>query len=247
MARHSQSVNPSSKAQCLRCPLREHCIPTTIAFDDLDKFEELVATRKRIKRDEALYRAGDKFEALYAVRLGFLKSTVTTQTGLEQVINFPMAGEIVGLDGIANDVHCIDAVALEDTEVCVIPYAAVASLEARFPDYLRHIQKTLSRELVRQHGLDLLLGSLRAEERIAAFLLNLSQRFESRGYSKSEFVLRMTRANIGSYLGLQLETVSRILSRFADDGLITVNQKHIQILDFAALRAIVAGQERFVK
>ena len=162
--------------------------------------------------------------------------------GREQVTNFHMSGEMIGMDGIANEVHSCDVIALEDTEVCVIPYERILAACSEIEDYNLHFQKLLSREIVRQHGLMLLLGSMHAEERLAAFLLNLSQRFESRGYSRSEFVLRMTRAEIGSYLGLKLETVSRVLSRFSHDQLIAVNQKHVQIIDTEGLRAIVSGQ-----
>jgi len=239
----NHSIAPA-KSGCLRCTLREHCIPQGIAYDELAKFDGLAVTHRKIRRDECLFKAGDKCDTLYVVRLGSFKTTVSTQTGAEQVLGFFMAGDTLGLDGIAGETHAVNAVALEDTEVCVIPYANVLALETQEPEYLRHVQRLLSREVVREHGVALVLGSLAAEERIAAFLLNLSQRFEARGYSKSEFVLRMTRATIGSYLGLKLETVSRVFSRFAADGIITVNQKHIQILDFAALRAIVSGKKR---
>ena len=221
------------RVACSNCNLRELCLPLRLSLKEIERIEDMVTTRKRIKRGEALYRAADHFDCLYAIRLGFLKSTVMSSDGREQVIAFHMAGEMIGLDGIASDVHSCDVIALEDTEVCVLPYDRV--LDA-------HFHKILSREIVRQHGIMLLLGSMHAEERLAAFLLNLSQRFEARGYSRSEFVLRMTRAEIGSYLGLKLETVSRVLSRFSHDGLIQVNQKHVQILNASGLRAIVSGQ-----
>ena len=153
-----------------------------------------------------------------------------------------MAGELVGMDGISSEQHSCDTVALEDTEVCVIPYDRIEEVATSVPALRSHFHKVMSREIVREHGVMLLLGSMHAEERLAAFLLNLSQRFEARGYSRSEFVLRMTRAEIGSFLGLKLETVSRALSRFATDGLIEVNQKHVRIVDPEGLRSIMAGQ-----
>lgn len=233
---------PSLRVSCSHCNLREHCVPLGLSLKEIDRLEDLVASRKRIRRGEPLFRAGDRFEAIYAIRLGFLKSSVMSSDGREQVTNFHMSGELIGLDGIANEVHSCDVVALEDTEVCVIPYERILAVSAEIDEYNIHFQKILSREIVRQHGLMLLLGSMHAEERLAAFLLNLSQRFESRGYSRSEFVLRMTRAEIGSYLGLKLETVSRVLSRFSHDNLIVVNQKHVQIVNAEGLRAIVSGQ-----
>ncbi len=212
-----------------------------LTLREVEKLEELVASRRRIRRGDVLYRAGDHFENLYAVRLGFLKSTVMSSDGREQVTNFYMAGEMIGIDGISSGVYSCDVVALEDTEVCVIPYSQMEEATTTMRAMGVHFQKMLSREIVRQHGVMLLLGSMHAEERLAAFLLSLSQRFENRGYSRSEFVLRMTRAEIGSYLGLKLETVSRVLSRFSHDGLIEVNQKHVRIFDPEGLRAIVSA------
>ena len=150
-----------------------------------------------------------------------------------------MAGELMGIDGIDDDCHNCDAIALEDSEVCVIPYARFEELSHKFPSLQRHFHKVMSREIVRDHGVMLLLGSMRAEERLAAFLLNLSQRFTARGFSASDFILRMTREEIGSYLGLKLETVSRSFSKFQDDGLLAVHQKHIRIADIAGLKKIM--------
>jgi CRP/FNR family transcriptional regulator len=229
------------KVACSNCNLRELCLPLGLALPDIEKLEELVATRRKVKRGEALFRAGDRFESLYAVRLGFLKSTVMSSDGREQVTGFHMAGELVGMDGISAEQHSCDTVALEDTEVCVIPYERLEDVASSVPVLRNHFHKVMSREIVREHGVMLLLGSMHAEERLAAFLLNLSQRFEARGYSRTEFVLRMTRAEIGSFLGLKLETVSRVLSRFAQDGLLEVNQKHVRILNTEGLRAIVSG------
>jgi CRP/FNR family transcriptional regulator len=145
-----------------------------------------------------------------------------------------MAGEIMGLDGIGTGHYASDVVALEDSEVCIIPYERLEQ-----PELQRQLQKVMSRELVRDQGVMMLLGTMRAEERLAAFLLNLSQRFVARGFSPSEFHLRMTRDEIGSYLGLSLETVSRLFSRFQAEKLIAVQQKHIRILDVPGLRAVM--------
>lgn len=235
-------VSTELKVACANCNLRELCLPVGMPAADLDRVEELVATRRRIKRGEQLFRAGDKFDALYAVRLGFLKSTVTSADGREQVTGFHMAGEIVGLDGIGTERHTCDATALEDTEVCVIPYGRIDDVAEQVPALRGHFRRVMSREIVREHGVMLLLGSMTAEERLATFLLNLSQRFAARGFSRSEFVLRMTRAEIGSYLGLKLETVSRVLSRFAAEGMIEVAQRHVRILDPARLREVVSGR-----
>ena len=223
---------------CGVCNLREVCLPCGMAGTSAASLlDELVYTRKRVKRGEVLYRAGGGFEALYAVRSGFLKSRVVLPDGRDQVTGFHMAGEIVGTDGIGTESHTADVIALEDSEVCVIPYSHLEQ-----PELQRQLHKVMSRELVRDQGVMMLLGTMRAEERLAAFLLNLSQRFLARGYSANEFHLRMTRDEIGSYLGLSLETVSRLFSRFQEDGLVSVQQKHIRILDIPGLRAVMTHE-----
>ena len=226
------------RSRCATCNLREICLPCGLASSDMARVDEVVYTRKRVKRGETLYRAGEAFESIYAVRSGFFKSSVVLEDGRDQVTGFHMAGEIVGMDGIGNDRHTADVAALEDSEVCVIPYARLE--EAGLG---RQLSKVMSRELVRDQGVMMLLGTMRAEERLAAFLLNLSQRFVARGYSASEFHLRMTRDEIGSYLGLSLETVSRLFSRFQAEDLISVQQKHIRILDTAGLRRVMVHEQ----
>ncbi len=220
--------------RCSTCNLRELCLPCGITNPDSGVLDDMVYTRKKVKRGEHLYRAGSPFDSLYAVRTGFFKSSVVLEDGRDQVTGFSMAGELLGLDGIGTDEHVADVTALEDSEVCVIPYSRLAD-----PDLQRQLHKVMSRELVRDQGVMTLLGTMRAEERLAAFLLNLSQRFVARGYSPSEFHLRMTRDEIGSYLGLSLETVSRLFSRFQDEDLISVQQKHIRIHDIAGLKAVM--------
>ena len=221
---------------CSTCNLRELCLPCGMSGEDTDRVDGIVYTRRRLKRGDSLYRAGDEFASLYAVRSGFFKSTLILEDGREQVTGFHMAGEIVGMDGIGTERHSSGTLAIEDSEVCVIPYARMQELGQTLAGLQRQFHKVMSREIVREHGVMLLLGSMRAEERLAAFLLNLSQRFAARGYSSTDFHLRMTRDEIGSYLGLKLETVSRAFSKLQEDGLIGVQQKHIRLLDVAALK-----------
>ncbi|HXZ49438.1 MAG TPA: fumarate/nitrate reduction transcriptional regulator Fnr [Usitatibacter sp.] len=226
------------RTRCATCNLRELCLPCGLQAGEMCRLDDVVYTRKRVKRGETLYRSGEAFESLYAVRSGFFKSCVVLEDGRDQVTGFHMAGEIVGMDGIGNDRHAADVVALEDSEVCVIPYARLEEAGLQ-----RQLHKVMSRELVRDQGVMMLLGTMHAEERLAAFLLNLSQRFVARGYSPNEFHLRMTRDEIGSYLGLSLETVSRLFSRFQTDGHISVQQKHIRILDVKGLRAVMVREQ----
>ena len=235
-------IKEAIKVACSNCNLREICMPVGLTPDELARVDELVAIRKVIKRGSTLFHTGEKFTSLYAIRTGFFKTCVNTEDGRDHVIGFQMAGEVIGLDGIVNDHHTCNAIALEDAEVCVMPFDRIEEISREINAMQHHVHKIMSREIVREHGVMLLLGSMRAEERLAAFLLNLVQRLQARGFSKSEFILRMTREEIGSYLGMKLETVSRAFSKFSDDGVIEVNQRHIQIRDAQALQRIVNPQ-----
>jgi CRP/FNR family transcriptional regulator len=167
---------------------------------------------------------------------------VSSEDGRDQVTGFQMAGELLGLDGIGSERHNCNAVALEDSQLCVIPYDQLEALSREFGELQRQFHKIMSREIVRDHGVMLLLGSMRAEERLAAFLLNLVQRLHARGFSQSELVLRMTREEIGSYLGLKLETVSRTFSKFVEEGIVEVKQRHVRIVNADALKQLVNPQ-----
>jgi CRP/FNR family transcriptional regulator, anaerobic regulatory protein len=229
------------KVACSSCNLRELCLPVGMSNEQLERLEQIVAQRRAVPRGDALFRAGEAFQSLYAVRTGFFKTCVASEDGREQVTGFQMAGELLGLDGIGTDRHTCDAVALEDSQVCVIPYHQLEDLTRQLSDLQRQLHKIMSREIVRDHGVMLLLGSMRAEERLAAFLLNLTQRLRARGFSSSSLVLRMTREEIGSYLGLKLETVSRAFSKFQDDGVLEVKQRQITVLDPQRLQSLVGS------
>ncbi|MEY3253370.1 MAG: family transcriptional regulator, anaerobic regulatory protein FnrL [Pseudomonadota bacterium] len=229
------------KVACSSCNLRELCLPVGMSNQQLERLDDIVATRRTIARGEALFHVGDAFTSLYAVRTGFFKTCVSSEDGRDQVTGFQMAGELLGLDGIGTDRHTCDALALEDSQVCIIPFHQLEELSRELSDLQRHFHKIMSREIVRDHGVMLLLGSMRAEERLAAFLLNLTQRLRTRGFSPSSLILRMTREEIGSYLGLKLETVSRAFSRFQEEGILTVKQRQIEVLDPDALQRLVNG------
>jgi CRP/FNR family transcriptional regulator len=229
------------KVACSGCNLRELCLPVGMSETQLQRLDEIVATRRNVGRGEALFRVGVGFAALYAVRTGFFKTCVASEDGREQVTGFHMAGELLGLDGIGTDRHTCDAIALEDSQVCVIPFHQLEDLSRELSDLQRQFHRIMSREIVRDHGVMLLLGSMRAEERLAAFMLNLTQRLHARGFSASSLVLRMTREEIGSFLGLKLETVSRAFSKLQDDGVLEVKQRQIRVLDQPALQALVNG------
>jgi CRP/FNR family transcriptional regulator len=225
---------------CSSCNMREMCLPAGLNPEDMERIEGLVYARRRVKRGEALFNAGDTFGSIYAIRSGFFKTSVIDGEGREQVTGFCMGGELLGLDGLGAGRYNGTAVALEDSEACVLPFALVEELSHDIRPLQRQLHSVLSREIVRDHGVMMLLGSMRAEERLATFLLNLSKRFMRRGYSSSDFHLRMTREEIGSYLGLKLETVSRLFSAFQKDDLIEVQQKHVRIRDIAGLERMLA-------
>jgi CRP/FNR family transcriptional regulator len=229
----------SSLGKCSKCTLRSVCLPVSLSDQDSCKLDGVVRFHRTVKRGQALHRSGDAFESLYALRSGSFKTVTLHFDGREQVTGFQMAGEILGLDGIGTDHHTCEAIALEDSSVCVIPFKHLEKLSQEVPSLQHQLHRMMSQEIVREHGVMMLLGSMRAEERLATFLLNLSQRLLARGYSPSEFHLRMTREEIGSYLGMKLETVSRTFSKFQEVGLVATQQKQIRILDREGLTKII--------
>ncbi len=239
---HVGLKTPVTKASCSSCSLLDLCMPLELAPQELGRIEKLVAGRRKLKRGTALFRSGERFANLFAIRTGMFKICVGSEDGRDQVIGFQMAGEIIGFDGIVDDRHSCDAVALEDAEVCVMPFEHIEELSREINALQRHVHRIMSREIVRENNVMLLLGSMRAEERVAAFLLNLVQRLHSRGFSQSELILRMTREEIGSYLGIKLETVSRTLSRLVDEGVIEVKQRHVRIISTDLLRETISSR-----
>lgn len=238
----TDNITQHYKIACSNCNLRELCLPNGFSQEELKKLDDIVNVRRQIKQGESLFQQGDEFTSLYAIRTGFFKTSVAAEDGREQVTGFQMAGEIVGLDGIVNDVHTCNAIALENADICVMPFANIEALSREFPILQRHVHKIMSREIVRENEVMMLLGNMRAEERLAAFLLNLVQRLHTRGFSQSEVVLRMTREEIGSYLGMKLETVSRTFSKFSDEGIIEVKQRYVHILKPDTLKQIFNPQ-----
>ncbi|ADL54316.1 fumarate/nitrate reduction transcriptional regulator Fnr [Gallionella capsiferriformans] len=222
---------------CSSCNLAELCLPADLSANEMHKLDELSTVKRSFARSDYLYRSGDKFRSLFAIHSGSFKTQILHEDGREQVTGFQMAGEIIGLDAISTDIHACDAVALESCVVCELPFNKLEALSREIPLLQRHLHKIMSREIVRDQGIMLLLGSMRAEERLAVFLLNLSQRFAARGLSPTQFQLRMSRQEIGSYLGLKLETVSRAFSHFQSERLINVKVRTVEILDLAGLQA----------
>ncbi len=229
------------RAHCAACSMRELCLPVGLSPSELRQLDDLIGKRVRLQKGEALYQDGDAFTALYAVRMGSLKTVVLSEEGHEQVAGYHLLGDIIGLDGIATQHHGCQATALEQTEVCVLPFERLEELSASVPPLQRNLYRFLSREIARDHTTMLVLGSRRADQRLACFLLDLGERYRQRGYSSTEFVLRMTRNEIGSLLGMKLETVSRLFSRFQEEGVVQVQGRAVKLLDQPRLRQI-SGQ-----
>jgi CRP/FNR family transcriptional regulator len=230
------------QSACSQCNLQELCLPIGLSEAELSLVDSLVDERRKIARGEAIFRSGDRFTAIYAVKLGFFKTEVLSEDGRHQVTSFYMPGEVLGMDGISAETHHCDAIALEDSEVCLIPFHELETISVKIPTMQRHLHRVMSREIVRDQGMMMMLGAMRAEERVIAFLLNLSQRYAARGYAAADFNLRMTREEIGSYLGLKLETVSRTFSHLQEEGLLQVEKKHIRLMDAATLKKMLSQE-----
>ena len=226
---------PESQNKCSTCVLGQFCLPVGLSSDDINKIDTLVTERVRLKKGESLYRQGDELTAVYGIKFGTLKTEYALPDGREQITGFHLPGEMLGLDGIGENHYQSNAIALEDSEACVVRFSDFESLARQIPSLQHQFHKILSRELTQDQRHLLSLGSLRAEERLASFLLNLSDRLAIRGYSPTEYHLRMSREEIGSYLGIQLETVSRLFSRFTESGLIQIKQRHIKLIDMDGL------------
>lgn len=224
--------------RCSTCMLSEVCLPLGMPRDEVTQLDELVQERIRIPKGKALFQLGDKAEAVYGLRFGSLKTQLEDASGHMQITGFLLPGEIVGLDGLLDNMHVCQAIALEDSEVCVIPLNDLDTLGQQLPALQPQFRRLMSKEINRSHRLAMALGALRSEQRLAAFLVNLSQRLAILGYSPVEFILRMSREEIGNYLGLTLETVSRLFSRFAREGLIRVQQREVHILDMRTLQEL---------
>ncbi|OFV48876.1 fumarate/nitrate reduction transcriptional regulator Fnr [Oligella sp. HMSC09E12] len=224
---------------CSQCMSNHLCMPAGLNAQETEKLTELVKERIRIPKNQVLFQAGDSFSAIYSVRSGSLKTQLESENGHIQITGFSLPGELIGFDGIATQTHSSTAMAMEDSEVCVIRLDDLDRLAQSIPALNSQLRQLMGNEINRSHHMALPLGSLKSDQRVAAFILNMVDRLARLGYSSSEFILRMTREEIGVYLGLTLETVSRLLSRFAREGLITVEQKEIRVLDRAGLQALI--------
>ncbi len=240
-------LTPAAQAHCVppcsRCHLHALCLPAGLSRAELGRIDgRMVKLRRKLARGDSLFQCGDRFDAIYAVWTGQFKTCVMSKDGREQVTGFQMPGELVGLDGIAAGRHEVDAVALDDAQVCVIPFDGLEALALEITPLRRQLHRIMSSEIVLNNSVMLMLGGLSADERLATFLLNLLERQRARGSSGSSILLRMSREEIGSYLGLKIETVSRTFSKFRASGLLCVRYRQILVTDPPGLTMIVEGQ-----
>jgi CRP/FNR family transcriptional regulator len=224
---------------CGSCTIRQLCLPTGLTDEEINILDQHVIHRKSFKKNEVIFPSGEPFHSLYMISTGQLKTTVLHNDGRAQVTGFYLGGDVLGLDAISTQHHPSEAVALCSGALCQIPFAAFNLVSHQIPNLQHQFISRLSNEIVHDQDVMILLGSMTADERLATFLLNLSKRLELRQHSPTELTLYMTRDDMGSYLGLKLETVSRALSRFHDQGLLFVKGRHIQILDAIGLHSLI--------
>ncbi|HEB99580.1 MAG TPA: fumarate/nitrate reduction transcriptional regulator Fnr [Thiotrichales bacterium] len=227
---------------CEQCGLHQLCLPLDLAQEDIAALDKIIHHRKPLHRGDFLFQVGDPFRAIYAVRSGSIKTFTSTDSGEEQVTGFHLPSEIVGLDAITTHRHPCSAQALETTSVCEIPFDRLEELGHKIPGLQRQMLRIMSREILDDQNTMIWLGKKSADERLAALLLRISSRFAERGFSATEFNLSMSRTDIANYLGLAVETVSRLFSRFQQEGLVTVERRHVIIQDLDRLRALAGGQ-----
>ena len=228
---------------CKVCAMRDLCLPIGLNHEELGDLDEIIRHRPPLRRGDRLFKQGQSLSGLFAVRSGSVKTTVETEEGDEKVISFGLSGELVGLEAIAEGVHRSNAVALETTSVCEIPFDRLDEVAGRIPSLRRQLLRLMSREIADDQRQLQLLGGSGADQRLAAFLVSLSHRFDQRGFSPREFNLSMSRQDVAAYLGMAVETVSRLFSRFSDEGMIEVDRKHITLLDRDRLGALANGEK----
>ncbi len=232
----------NTHVSCGDCRLNSICLPISMHIEDIDRVNEIIQRGRPLQKGDYLYRSGDPFQSVFAVRSGTIKAINITNDGQEQVTGFYLPGEIVGLDGLAEDNHTNSAIALETAAVCEIPFSNLEELSLKIPTLQRHFFQLMSREITSDQKLITMLSKNSADERVAALLLSISTRNHRRHLSATDFRLPMSRSDIGNYLGLTIETVSRVLSRFQKNDLLSVDKKDITILDMDGLRAIANAE-----
>jgi len=234
----SQRCPHSAEINCRDCRMNALCLPIALELDEVDRLNEIVQRGRPLHKDNYVYNCGDEFRSVYAVRSGSIKTYSVNDQGVEQVTGFYLPGEIFGMDGIAHTHHISSAVAMETAAICEIPFDRMEDLSMTLPSLQRHFFKLMSKEITNDQQLIALLSKNSAEERVATLLLSISARNAKRSLSNVRFRLPMSRADIGNYLGLTVETVSRVFSRFQKQNILAVDKKEIEILDVPGLQQL---------
>lgn len=218
------------RRSCGSCALQELCLPAGIGRDDLNRLDATVKDKRALNRGDTLYRDGDPFDALYVVRSGALKTFVQNDVGDLQIIGFHLPGEIIGFDALASNQHVSQAEALERSSVCELPYAKLQLVTSEVPALHRQLMRVISREVVEEHRHLVMMGRQQAQERLATFLKSLADRYQRLQRDGNQLSLPMSRYDIANYLGLVVETISRLFSRMEEMGVLAVNRKSVHIL-----------------
>jgi len=232
-----------TRSSCQNCRLRSLCLPDNLSKEDIGELDSIVQRRKPVARGAYLFQAGQRFNSIYAVRAGAVKTSTLMANGDEHISGFHLPGEVIGLDAIVSRDHPSSAIALETASVCEIPYAELETLSDRTPALQHQLMRIMSRELLAEQSTHHLLTRRSAEQRLAVVLLKFSERFASRGLSAQRFRLPMSRLDLGNYLGLVPETMSRTFRRLEEQGLVSIAGKEIEIVDICAMQGLEFGAE----
>lgn len=228
---------------CADCRLAAICLPISLEVEDINKLDDIIQRGRPVQKNDRIYYAGDVFKSVYALRSGAVKTVKNTEDGQEQITGFYLPGEIIGMDGLAGNIHLNTATTLETSAICEIPFSRLEELSTKIPTLQRRFFQLMSKEIIQDQQLITLLSKNSADERIAALLLSISSRNHNRGLSSKDFYLPMSRSDIGNYLGLTIETVSRVFSRFHKKGVISLDKKHVVINDIDSLKSVSSAIE----
>lgn len=236
---HSRTTNFNQNAiSCEACSLSNICLPFGLSEAEINELEASIDKTIKIKKKDAIFRSNDEMDGIYAVKSGAIKSSIANEDGQEQVLEFHLPGDILGFDSFSTGLHTCDAVALEDTLLCKISVDVFDSLCERLPGLRKELRRQVGKEIAHNQRLLLSLGQQQTDERLANFLLQVSSHYQSRGFSNKEFVLPMSRQDLSNYLGMAVETLSRIISRMTDDSIIKVERRMVIIADMKKLEAL---------
>jgi len=231
------------KVSCASCSLRELCIPQCMSEDELILIDAIIERKKPVHKNDYLFRAGDNNRSIYAVLSGSVKTLVDNPNGEEQIVGFHLPGELLGMDGFSGDAHTCSSVALETSSVCEFPLEKLDEVCHEVPSIQYAMRRIMGKEVTKDHAMLLLLGRMSAEEKLASFLVSLSNRMAQRHWKPTEFNLTMPRQDIANYLGLAVETVSRLFAHLQDQKIIEVNRRRVNISDMQRLKAIIGDSE----